>query len=222
MSTYIPTTLPTTIPLNKFRESLLGSWILWLESDTDISTKIFPPDNNHLKVVSAWNPDREEDFDVPSIVIHRLQENFKSGSVGGYMTKINTGTPSLDEEEHRIYSNRMIGMYQFDVITRDLFSQWTICSYLDKKFSGEGRNSLKGFKVLDFNQREGMGKDIPETDVRVLWKPWKDVSMVETAPTNTEFKQVSYTVAFWSDLWYASTEEVITNIKIIEKLYKID
>ena len=64
-----------------------------------------------------------------------------------------------------------------------------------------------------------MGVNIPDTDVRVWWKPWKDVKVTETTPFETEFEQLSYTINFWCDLYYIKTNEIITNIKVTAETY---
>lgn len=217
---YIPDVVPETIALDEFRKSLLGTWILWLQNDPVISSKTYPPNNATLVVQPSWKPDREVDMSIPCLTISRLQENFKSGPIGNYMTGIITGTPG-DEEFNEIYCQRMIGTYQFDLLTRDLYSQWDIASYLDTKFQNTtGNASTKSFRVKDFGQRTGMGIDIPDSDVRVCWRPWRDVSVTESSPFNMEFEQLSYTIAFWCDLWYTKTDKIITNIEITEHLFQ--
>lgn len=231
MSSFLPTTEPVTISLDQFRTSLLSSWIVFLENDPSISSVHFPPDNRTLKVVPNMPIDREEDYDVPSFVITIIDEDIVAGRVGNFFTNIYTEKEG-DEVQMPIYSQRFMCTYQIDIIARDLSDQGKLMGYLDKKLLGPEvigqwgevrpgmRNvGIESFYVRDFSKRTSLQQDpltVPETDVRVYWRSPGNVQVQRIPSFGNEFSQVSYTVEFWSDLWYTEYDQVITNISVQE------
>lgn len=235
-NTTIPSTVPTTFSLDLFRQNILGNWIIFLEKDPAISDVTFQPDGKTLSVLPAKLPDREIDFALPSIIITRLAETIKPSRIGNYHTSIVRDVEG-DQVETSVYAYRMNCMYQFDVITRDLASQFVITSFFDKKLLGKDviddydeirigvkRTNTTSFALRDLSQRTSYTDDVlllPETDVRVYWKPQRDIKSVETTAFNTEFEQMSYTIEFWCDLWYTEDDKIITNIIVEESRFSL-
>lgn len=231
-----PASQPITVSLDTFRQSLIGSWIVFLERDPLIASQTFQPDGKALSVVMHFSPDREVDLSLPSIIIQRLGETFGASRTGNYFTSIKQNI-SGEDVETSVYAYRLSGIYQFDVLTRDLDSQFKITSYLDRKFwgndteddqgdarTGVKKPGIKFFRVKDFSQRDTLQDDptlLPDTDVCVYWRPHKDIKFVESNGFNTEFEQVSYTVEFWCDLWYTEHDQVITSIIVDETRFTL-
>lgn len=221
---------PKTISLVNFRKSVMGSWINFLQNDISITTKTFPPDGKALRVVPLYMPDSEEGFGMPVVVIHRLKEEFVSARLGNYYETIQQ---IVDGEEKitTVSAYRLNGMYQFDLLTRDLPSQFDLTGYLDNKFIGSDKyddvgnvmSGVKGtdrisFMVKDLSKRTTLADtvdNLPDTDIHVIWRPY-EVKMVESFPPQKEIEQVSYTVEFWCDMWYAEHDDQIVSISVSE------
>lgn len=227
------TATPKTLSLANFRQSLFGSWIHFLKNDPSIKDLKFQPNNKPLTVTPKYLPDRELELEMPSIVIHRMEERFEKARIGNVFQKFNQTIEGIDYET-TVYSIRLCGTYQFDLITRDLPTQFLLTGYLDNKFMGSDKtdelgnirtgvkvNSVKAFMVKDFSKRTSLQQDIdtlPDTDIYVMWRP-HTVEAKETGGFEKELEQYSYTISFWCDLWYSENDDIITSIKVSESRF---
>jgi hypothetical protein len=165
----------------------------------------------------GYQPDREIELDLPSIVIYRLKEDIRSGRLQDEFFSKQV-TIQGEEIMRTVYSKRMVCKYQFDLMTRDLNSQFKLSSYLDKKFHGVKNNIVPyetiSFPIKNFGARINNKEvdNIPDSDVSIFWRP-KNISVAETSAFNTEFEQITYTLDFWADFWYINNDYVITDIQ---------
>lgn len=224
------TETPKTLALTHFRQSVFGSWIHFLQNDPIIKNQKFQPNDQSLVVTPMYLPDREVHLALPTVIVHRLEEEFETARINNTFQIFNQIVDG-EEKQTRVYALRLCGTYQFDVLSRDLPTQFKITGYLDNKFQGTDKyneagvqlpgvkiNTVKSFMVKDLSQRTTLDQDIdtlPDTDVRVMWRPMK-VKSKESIGFEKEMEQFTYTVEWWCDLWYYENDDIITSIKVTE------
>lgn len=224
------TETPKTMALASFRQSVFGNWIHYLQNDPAIKDIKFQPNNQKLIVTPLYLPDRDQHLPMPSIIIHRLEENFEYARMNNVFGKIKQTINGIDKET-TVSAIRLRCSYQFDVFCRDLPTQFQITGYMDNKLMGGDKydedlniregvktNSVKSFMVKDISKRTSLTQsldDLPDTDVFVLWRP-TSVQTRESIASEKELEQFSYTVDFWCDLWYSENDDTISSINVSE------
>lgn len=208
---------PRTMSLSSFRRSILSCWIDRIQNNPEIADKEFNPDGNKLSVLPAFPTDMEIKFILPCVVVSRITEKMGSGRNASLHGRFNQEVGG-DTVESSVYAHRITAKYQFDLYTRDLPSQYEVAGYLDSIFQARDFDGGIGrFMVKDVTQRTTLSQpisELPDTDVYVYWRGYKDVDTMEIKRQVEGFEQLTYRLEFWSDLWYINNELSITSIDV--------
>lgn len=198
----------TSVPEERFLNDVLKTWIMYFKDDTNFST---------LKLMPR-NPDKDEGFDVPCLVVKRVSDqDWALTRMSGYHGRIEADDP---DEVGRLQGYTYMTTMQLDLYTTSINEQNSWSSLINQKIkSGLGHDVFANggptqtvIPLKDYaTPTSAIGT---ATDLNIRFRFWRDINTVEIPTFDPNLYQTAFSIEFWVDYLMEYNVPMIQSIEL--------